>query len=151
MGLLFKFTGLLIIFLVCVAVGYQKSCNIRKRAHLLDKVYRSVSILAEYIKTGTGEISKILPKCFEEGFADITDNKINFKHDYLEKLDIDLLTEFFGGLGYGDKNREYERTKLYVSLIKKQSDEAEQKAQSLCKLYNSLGFLSGAFLCIFFI
>lgn len=151
MGLLFKFTGLVLIFLVCVAVGYQKSCNIKKRARLLDKVYRSVSILAEYIKSESGEISKLLPGCFEDGFTYITDNKINFKHDYFEKSDIDLLTEFFSGLGYGDKNREYERTKLFAALIKKQSEEANLKAESLCKLYSSLGFLSGAFICIFLI
>ena len=80
--------------------------------------------------------------------ADEVYNKVLF---WAEKADTDLLTEFFSRFGYGDKNSEYERTKLFTSLLKKQSEEANLKANSLCKLYNTIGLLVGVFLCIFFL
>ena len=151
MGLLFKVAELLVILTVCTAFGYEKSHNIRKRARILSLTHRATTLLAEYIKADGGEISKLLPRCFGDDFVRITDNRIEFKKDFLEKSDIDLLKEFFEGLGFGDKNSEYERTKLFVSLIKKQSEEANSRAESLCKLYNTVGFLSGVFVCIFFL
>ncbi len=151
MGLLFKIAGLLVILAVCTAFGYEKSHSIRKRAGILNFLHRATTLLAEYIKSDGGEISKLLPRCFGDDFVKVNDNELNFKKDFLEKSDIDLLKEFFEGLGFGDKNSEYERTKLFVALIKKQSEEANMKAESLCKLYNTVGFLSGVFVCIFFL
>ena len=151
MLLFIKIAGLAVIFFTCIAFGFNKSHNIRKRAEILNSVYRSVTVLAECIKSEGGEINTVLFRSFTDNFADIKNNKIVFKKDYLENADIDLLTEFFSGLGYTDKSSEYERTKLFASLIKKQSEEAEFKADGLCKLYNTVGFLSGALVCIFFI
>ena len=149
--LLFKVTGLVIIFSVCAVSGYMKSYGIRKRAQILTSVYRSMTLLSEHIKARSGEISKILPQSFGEEFLSIEENFIDFKKNHLENADIDLLTEFFTGLGFNDINSEYERTKLFTALIKKQSDEANQNAQNLCKLYNTIGILIGAFVCLFFL
>ncbi len=151
MVLLFKVTGLIIVFSVCAVSGYMKSYGIRKRAQVLTSVYRSMTLLSEYIKAGNGEISTILPQSFGEEFLDIKNSRVDFKKNHLENADIDLLTEFFTGFGFNDKNSEYERTKLFTALIKKQCDEASQNAQNLCKLYNTVGVLTGAFVCLFFL
>lgn len=150
MQLLFKIAGLAVIFLVCVLFGYFKSQNIKKRAELLSVTYRALTLLAEYINSEGGEISKILPRSFGNGFVSFENNKISFKKENFENQDIKVLEEFFCGLGFSDKNSEYERTKLFAKLIKKQLEEAEIKASSLCKLYNTTGVLAGVFLCIFF-
>ena len=149
--LLFKITGLIILFFVCVVFGFAKANIIRKRAKLLEEIHRSLSVLAEYIRANGGELSAILPLSFNYDFISIKENKISFKKEFLENADIDLLTEFFNGLGLGDKKREYERTKLFTELVKKQSEEAREKADNLCKLYNTIGILSGAFVCLFFL
>lgn len=151
MALLFKASGLATVFLVCVALGYKKSHNIRKRAEILVLIHRSITLFAEYILAENKEIAKLLPTCFGEDFVSVENNNISFKKDYLEKADIDLLSEFFKGLGFNGKNSEYERTRLFASLIKNQSQEANIKAESLCKLYNTLGLLIGTFLCVFFL
>ena len=59
MSLLFKITGLAVIFCVCAMGGFYKSRTIRKRAQRLSAVYRSITVLAERIKTGAGEIGVI--------------------------------------------------------------------------------------------
>ena len=149
MSLLFKLSGLFILFLVCTALGFQKSVNIKKRSHRLNSFYRSLILLAERIKSGAGEIGEILPLCFNDTLVYIEKGEILFDKSYLETADIDLIDEYFSNLGFSDKDSEYERTRLFISLIKKQLDQAEEMAQSLCKLYNTLGVLIGVFICIF--
>lgn len=151
MSLLFKIAGLAVIFCVCAMGGFHKSRTIRKRAQRLSSVYRSMTVLAERIKTGAGEVGVILPLCFEEGLVYMEDGKICFDSCFLEKGDIDLLNEFFGDLGAEDKDSEYERTRLFAELINKQAREAEMNAENLCKLYNTLGISAGVFICIFFL
>ena len=151
MVLLFKILGLFIIFSVCVALGFRKSYSVSKRAKLLSSTHSSLTLLAEYIRSGRGEISKLLPLAFGEDFVSVKRNEMTFKKDFFESADIDLLTQLFTGLGFSDKNSEYERTKLFASLIEKQSKEAKLKAESLCKLYSTTGLLMGVFLIIFFL
>lgn len=151
MSLLFKISGLAVIFAVSASVGFLKSLNIKNRAQKLGELSRSVSSLAERIRADSGEIGYIIPLCFGENLVYVTDGEINLNQSCLEKEDIALLTEFFNGLGVRDIVSEYERTKLYSQLIKRKADEADEKCAKLCKLYNTVGILSGIFLCIFFL
>lgn len=151
MSLLFKISGLVVIFAVSASVGFLKSLNIKNRAQKLGELSRSVSLLAERIRADSGEIGYIIPLCFAKSLVHITGNRIDLNKSYLEKEDIVLLTEFFDGLGVRDIVSEYERTKLYSQFIKRKADEADEKCAKLCKLYNTVGILSGIFLCIFFL
>ncbi len=151
MALLFKFTGLLAVFSVSAAIGFAKALNIKKRAERLNSIFRSITVLAEHIKADGREITVILPLCFTDNFIYINGQSIDFDKTYLEKEDIALLNEFFENIGFEDRDTEYERTTLYARLFHSKTEEAEAKAQSLCKLYSSLGVLVGIFLCIFFI
>jgi len=147
--LLFKFSGLLIIFSVCNFSGMYKSLLLRKRAEKLSYITRAVDDMAERIRSQACEVKKLISTCFENSTVYITNGKIEFNSNFLEKSDIDLLEEFFADFGMRDVNGEYERARFYKKLLQKQYEQAENKCGTLCRLYNSLGVLSGIFLCIF--
>lgn len=50
-----------------------------------------------------------------------------------------------------DSDSEYNRTELYIKLLSKNRDEAEEKCAELCRVYNAAGLLGGIFICIFFL
>ena len=151
MSLLFKIAGLAVIFAVCTFTGFLKSANIKRRSQKLGCLYRSVSLFGERVKSDGSEISRILPQSFNNNLVYINNGEIGFNTDYLLPEDIALISEFLSDLGLRDKDSEYERICLFAKLIGKQKNEAEERAQSLCKLYNTVGILSGLFICIFFI
>lgn len=148
---LFKFSGLIIIFISCAAFGFFKSYCLKKRADKLASISRSVLELAARIRAEKTEIGKAIPLCFEKETVAIRKGKPFLNRTYLENQDICLLEEFFGSIGKRDIDSEYERTQLFASLIEKESLSAAQKAKNLCRLYNSLGVLFGIFVCIFFL
>ena len=147
--MIFKFLGLSAVLFVCSAFGFVKALSIKKRTEQLNGIFRSITILAEHIKADGREITVLLPLCFTDNFIHINGQSIDFDKTYLEKEDICLLNEFFENLGFEDRGTEYERTTLYASLFHTKAQEAETKAQGLCRLYSSLGVLVGVFLCIF--
>lgn len=108
-----------------------------------------MSDLRERIRMGAGEIERLVDLCFEEGAVLLSDGKTQIDRAYIEREDAVLLEEFFRDLGMSDSDSEYERIGLYMGLVKKKCEEAEQKCGELCRLYNALGILCGIFICIF--
>lgn len=148
---LFKFLGLLFVFLSCASVGFLKSYLLRKRKDKLTALSRSIAQLAEYIKADGGEINQLAKICFEEEDIEIQNGIPTLNKSFLEKEDISVIEEFLSEFGLRDTLGEYRRTKLYASLTDKQREASAKKCAELCRLYNTLGVLSGVILCIFFI
>ena len=151
MRLLFKFLGLAVIFSVCALWGLLKSLNLKKRYDRLCVFSRSLSTLAEHILTNSGEIEKVIPKCFEDSLVYIKDNKAVYDRTFLKAEDTALLDELFNNIGRRDTKSECDRIGLYINLITKKSEEAKDECERLCRLYNTLGIFSGIFICIFFL
>lgn len=147
----FKILGLIAIFSVCTIWGFIKSSDIKKRADKLLDFNRGIAQLAEKLRLGSGEISLLLSQCFCEKLIIPESNGFYIVETYLKKEDISLLREFFENLGMGDSSGEYDRAVAYANLIKEQYDIASKDSAELCKLYKSLGVLSGIFICIFFL
>ena len=70
---------------------------------------------------------------------------------FLKKEDIAMIEEFLDNFGSKDRIGEYKRTKFYASLLERQREEVAKKSAELSKLYNTLGVLLGAGICIFLI
>ena len=68
---------------------------------------------------------------------------------FLKEEDTALLKELFNGIGFVDRESEIKRISFYKTLFEKQLQGAEQSANEQCKLYNSLGVLTGISICIF--
>lgn len=144
-----KVAGLFIIFCVCSIAGLLKSAKLTKRAEKLLCFERSIWLLAEQIRGNADEISKLLSSCFSSDTVYISNGKIDFNRQYLTKDDICLAEEFFGDIGARDIVGEYERTRMYASLFKTKTQEANEECKRLCRLYCTLGVSGGIFICIF--
>ena len=149
MAWLFKLAGLLTVFSVCTLGGFFKSMSLKRRHLRLCGFYRSMSELRERIRMGSGEIERLVELSFEKGAVLLYEGKAQIDGGYLEREDTALLEEFFRDLGMSDSDSEYERIGLYMALVMKKCEEAEQKCGELCRLYNALGILCGIFICIF--
>ena len=104
--------------------------------------------LSEYIRIENTEKNRLFKRCFD---TSLLNADLSFNGEYLLKEDIRLLNEFINNFGMGDRKNEYERTAVYIKLFERLSEKADFETEKLCKLYYSLGVLTGLSLCIFLI
>lgn len=148
---LFKIAGLVLIFIAFSFLGFFKTVSLKKRAKKLKEIYRSMSVLREKIRTNQGEIVNLVKKSFPNNAVEIKDEKITAKSNEFLEEDKKLIDEFFSDVGMSDSIGEYERIGIYMSLILKKCEEADNKYLELGRLYSGIGVLSGIFICIFFL
>ena len=148
---LFKTVGLALVFCVCVLTGYLKSLALKGDCDRLFSLTRSTEQLADYIRADGGEIIPLVCRCYDSQLVKAVNGKIAVSREFMSKDAAKLLEELFCGIGMRERVAEYERTRLYASLLEKQYFKASQRCAELCRLYNTLGLLCGAFLCIFFL
>jgi len=98
---------------------------------------------------GASEITELLKISFKEGLITYEESRFFVNNDYLKTEDIEPINEFLAKLGMGDTDSEYERIKAYKAIIELQHKAAESDCLNLCKLYKTLGVLTGVFICIF--
>ncbi len=137
--LLFKILGFLVTITATYSFGFLKSNELKLRWKKLQHIIKGLSALKEKIRTNMGEIESLLTSSFNE-------YPINYRH--LENSDIELLEEFFSGIGMSDTKTEYERCELYINLLSAKAEEAGQNHKELGKLYRNIGLFSGVFICI---
>lgn len=149
--MLFKIIGLALIFLSCASAGFIKSSNLKQRENKLGSLIRGLHSLAGRINTENTEAERLIAVCFKENYVYYKDKKISFDTSFLQKQDIRILTEFFEEFGIREPESEHNRTELFASFLEQQQNDAKKECSELCRFYNSLGVLSGIFLCIFFL
>lgn len=147
--MLFKILGLFTVFAVCSTGGLYKAALLKNRTQRLLVFVKAIDDMAQRIKTQGYEADTLLSVCFENPIAYTKNGNIEFSKEFLEKEDIELLNEFFSGFGMRDIEGEYERTLLYVELLRKNCSDAESQCSKLGRLYSTLGVLVGIFVCIF--
>ena len=147
--LILKVLGLLTIFTVSCVLGFLKSSALNKRAGKLLDFLKGMDFLGERIKMGASEITELLKISFKEELITYEESGFFVNNDYLKTEDIEPINEFLAKLGMGDTNSEYERIKAYKAIIELQHKAAESDCLNLCKLYKTLGVLTGVFICIF--
>ncbi len=148
---LFKFAGLFILFITCALAGIFKSFSLKKRAASLCSLVNSLKELSSRIGADAGELASLVEICFDSSLVRIEDGQPSPCRAALQKEELSLLQEFFAGAGMRDAVSEQERTRLFAALLEKRLADAEKKCSELCRLYNTLGFLCGVFLFIFFL
>jgi hypothetical protein len=139
---LFKLSGFTLIILTTYIAGYLKSNSLNLRRKKLIAIKSAINDLKQRIRLSHTEIDKLISVSFKD-ILDIYSN--------LEKRDIEIIKDFFNDIGMSDSKAEYERCEVYISLLNTQIAEAEKNYTDLSKLYKSIGFLSGIFICIFFL
>lgn len=142
MKLLFKISGFCLIIFTTTAIGFFKANSLNLRHKKLCSIHNGIANLKEHIRLHSGELDRLLKISFES---------YPISYIGLQKEECVLIDDFFQNIGMSDTTAEYERCELYMSLIKSKADEVKNQYKELNRLYKSLGFLSGLFICIFFL
>lgn len=142
MRTLFKIVGLISVFIVCIALGFLKAFSLKGRYEDLRIATSSISKLKEKIRLHTGDKTRLFLECFSVP----PEKLINLNND-----DKALLNEFIINFGKSDTKAEIERCDAYISLFKTKMFEAKTEFDEQQRLYKTLGFLGGIFICIFFL
>ncbi len=149
--LIFKISGLCFILLASTCFGFCNSANLKNRNLKLKEICISIETAGRIINSGRVELDFLINHSFKPQVLTYKNEKFNINNNYLLKEDIELFNEFLKDLGMQDLKSEQERISLYKSLFIKQQLKAEENAERLCKLYNTVGFLTGLSICIFLI
>lgn len=149
--LLLKISGLILIMLTCTLFGINKSNFLKRRAEKLNGICMSLSRLSSLIKSETGELDTLLEACFAKDIFVLNGEIRLIDESFLKKDDTVLLNKFLKDAGMQDSESEYKRTLNFISLFEKRASDAQKACSDLSKLYNTLGFLIGVSICIFFI
>lgn len=140
MTTLFKIIGLVLILSVCTAVGFLKALSLKLRVTRLQEIKSGLFTLKEKLRLRSGDKSRLLNECFlspPESFTEL-------KHS-----DLLLWKEFLKDFGMSDTAAEYQRCESYIALFDAKITDAQKSFDEQQKLYKSLGFLGGLFVCIF--
>ncbi len=148
---IFKLLGLVILLLSSTFLGVGAAKSLRYRCGKLNSICISLESLAGYISNGKMELDCVLARCFKEEILTLKNEKPVINESGLTKEDAELFKEFLEGLGMQCLDGESKRISLYKGIFLKQRLEAEERANRLCRLYNSLGFLAGLSICIILI
>ena len=135
-----KILGFLIIFLSSVLLGFLKAYSCEMRIKNLEKTVKELKIFSQKVKLGESEFEKILSENLKENY-----------YKNFEKKERKILSELFENFGTREKNLEYERILIYIERLENVFLETKEKTAPLLKLYKTLGFLVGLFICIFLI
>ena len=138
---LFKLSGFGLILLTSCISWFLKSESLNLRLKKLVSLKTAITDLKQRIRLTDTEIDKLISVSFK-----------NVKNIYanLEKSDAEIVENFFNDIGMSDTEAEVNRCDLYISLLDDRITDAEKKYRELSKLYKSIGFWGGAFVCIFF-
>ena len=139
---LFKLSGFALIIIATYITGSLKSNSLNLRRKKLIAIKNAINNLKQRIRLSNTEIDKLIAVSFES-IPDI--------YKDLETRDCEIIADFFKDLGMSDSKAEYERCEVYIQLLTTQITEAEKNYTELSRLYKSIGFLSGIFICIFFL
>ncbi len=140
--LLFKFLGLICLLLCCTAFGFLKANSLKCRLDALQKIKNGLLSLKERLRLHSGDKERLINTCFPN---------INKLMQSLNEDDKRLWNEFFSQLGSSDTQNEYERCLAFITLFDNKITALAGDVGEQQRLYKSLGFFSGVFLCIFFI
>ena len=140
--LLFKIIGLGFLVLCCTAFGFLKANTLKNRLDSLKKIKNGLLTLKERLRLHSGDKNKLISGCFPN---------IDKLLQNLPPDDIKLWDEFLAQFGLSDTKSDYERCLAFITLFDNKINTLSSEIGEQQKLYKSLGFFSGVFLCIFFL
>lgn len=140
--ILLKFAGMLAVLIVCTSFGFLKAFTLKDRYDELCIIISGLARLKEKIRLHGGDKKRLLSECFA-----VSPQKL--QHINIE--DKSLFNEFMENFGKTDTKGEIDRCGAYITLFEAKAKEAKTDFDEQQRLYKSLGFLGGVFICIFFL
>ncbi len=148
---LFKFLGLVFLFLASFFMGWHKAALLKRRTRALYIMSVALKNFAETIRVEHSELKVLYPKFFNFEGARCEGDILTFSEDFFEKEDINSFSEFFSLCGMSDRKTEYEKALSFASNVERRYLQAEKNCRENSKMYVSIGLLGGAGVCIFFL
>ena len=140
--LLFKIIGLSFLLLCCTAFGFLKANTLKCRLEALKIIKNGFLTLKERLRLHGGDKNRLITDCF---------GNVNKLLQSLTDEDKKLWYEFISQFGSGDTQSEYDRCLAFIGLFDNKIIDLLRETAEQQKLYKSLGFFAGLFLCIFFL
>lgn len=144
MRLLLKILGLAVIMTASYIFGQLKVSSLKNRKEKLHLFCIGLEGLKESVGFAQWELPFLYKKHFNPcSFLTFEGGNITLAEKDFSAEDIALINEFFEGAGALDCVRECERIELYISLLKKQLECAEEKLLNEGKLWKTLSLCMG--------
>lgn len=138
-----KLTGCILVIGVCGAVGMKAAGKLKGRVKILLELIAAIDRIAQYIKLENEDIESILKRTLPKGITFDAVGVIAENSVALTQEDVQLLSDFLGSLGMGDKISETVKCNSYKQLFIKQWEEADRQVEEKYKLYSTMGFICG--------
>ena len=150
--LLIKIIGVMLIAFAGAAYGFSAAALLEKRVAELREIYSGSNTLKELIRSGSGELSYLLGRCYENcGSLEVEGAEVRVLKGVLKAEDTEILEDFFRSLGGLDCEGEYSRICVFESLLKAQYQKAQLDAAKKSRLIKTLGISAGLALGILII
>lgn len=157
-----KVVGIIIVIFVSTYIGFYKSNQLDQKLTIIRKIIRmfdEIGILLNFNIYTSNEILDHLKKNSELCLLDFfllnsSIDNINEKISATNKLsdnDKELLSGFFSQLGSTDLQGQIAAIEMYRSAFKEKYKDLKEIKDEKSRLYRSMGFLVGAFICIILI
>lgn len=158
-----KFTGIILVFLSSVFIGFHLSNRLKKRIHILDDIYElivSIKIMIEAQCLTIEELFSSLAdqKRFDDFFISkdaflSTDCKKQIeteckRSNFLKDEDKQLFINFINELGSTYLDGQISIINGYLKQFDEKISRLKSEQGVKCRMYNSFGVLIGAFLSI---
>ncbi len=145
MATMFKISGLLILFLICVFMGFLKAYMLKIRVTDLEEIHKGLSEILQRLRYEGTHRNRLVNDSFSHtNILKIQEDKPVFCDSALEEEDKKIFMEFYESLGTGDFGAESDRVRLYMSLFEGRLKEANKKYGELGRLYKTIGVCIGA-------
>lgn len=144
----FKLFGVIFLIISSTLIGFNLASKKRDYEISLFSILISLKDIKNKIRLKNGEITTLIPLCFDKAFVVVKDGKFIVSNSLLPE-DRDKLTELFSSLGMSDCEGESKKCDNYIDFFEARYRYISNKNREECKLYKTLGFLSGVFLSIF--
>lgn len=144
MGLLLKISGLAVIMSASYIFGQLKVTALKNRKKNLRFLLLGLEGLKESVGFAGCELPFLYKKHFNScKFLNFEGSAVTITEKDFSVEDIGIINEFFEGAGALDCIRECERTELFINLLKKQLEDAEERLSNEGKLWKTISLCMG--------
>lgn len=143
-----RILGFVMLITACTLCGCSASASLKRHTSLLESAVSMLEYISELLRYSRANVSDIKKKLTGSKYSIFLSEDIRI---YLDNDETAALNEFFSSLGQSDLEGQQAMILQYLAFFRSKADEARDKEKRLCKLYSSLGFISGAFLTVILI
>jgi stage III sporulation protein AB len=170
--MIIKLSGIIAVFVVCVAAGFMKSASLAKRVRELEAFLSALSLISTEIRYFASPTDDIIAKldsaneykqlhvfgvCKENlentrDFAKVWADALEKSKPYLslDKGDFESLIWFGSMFGTTDMQGQIANCERYCGLLQQRLDSARDDKSKRGRMYTSLGVLAGVFFAVIF-